>query len=109
MINGVHIMQKQVNSNPAETDKLVSYPASTLHRLILDEPYLRREAQLHPLAYLAPDVLGLGLEPLDGHLLPPLVPKHGHVHLAHLRTPEFSTTCANPTTIWALTRERRVA
>jgi hypothetical protein len=95
MHNRIRSIKKSVYSNPIYIDKYVSYPASTLHGLILDEPYLWREAQLHPLAYLAPDILGLGLEPLNGHLLPPLVSKHGHEHLAHLRTPELSITCAS--------------
>lgn len=76
---------EKVKLNPREIDKFESYPASTLHGFILDEPYLGREAQLHPLAYLAPDVLGLGFKTFNGHLLAPLVPEHGHVHLADLR------------------------
>lgn len=106
MDNGIRSMQKYINSNPIEIDNFVSYPASTLHGLILDEPYLWREAQLHPLTYLAPDILGLGLEPLNGHLLPPLVPKHGHVHLAHLRITGIHHHLRKPIVIWA--RERRV-
>ena len=95
MHNRIRSIKKSIYSNPKYIDKSVSYPASTLHGLILDEPYLWRQAQFHPLAYLAPDILGLGLEAINGHLLPPLVSKHGHVHLAHLRTPEFSITCAS--------------